>query len=274
MSGATWPHPNVPEYSDSSKRRAFSPDVFFSHAPGVPSCAMRPVFTQLLAWLGSRGEFFLAAMLVIVLGTWGFIALTDVVREGGTQHVDTRVNNYFYHHPGPRWLQDAGRDITAIGGVTVLTLVILAVIGYLLLGRRYGMMGLVIAATLGGLLLTTALKHWIDRPRPPLHQPGTIIYTQSFPSGHSALSAATYLTLGALLSRSTRSRVLKFYFLSLALILTFLVGVSRVYLGAHYPTDVLAGWTVGLVWSLLCWTVARELQRRKVVEEEGPRIDQ
>jgi len=99
-------------------------------------------------------------------------------------------------------------------------------------------------------------------------QPGTIVYTTSFPSGHSALSAATYLTLGALLARAMQSRILKFYFLLIAMVLTFLVGMSRIYLGAHYPTDVLAGWTVGLVWSLLCWIVARELQRRNVVEGE------
>src|SRR2546421_10374351 len=223
---------------------------------------------SVLKWLGSRGAVFLVSVLVIVLGVWGFIGLTDTVMEGHTQRFDQRVNAFFIHHPGPPFFQDAGRDLTALGGVTVLTLGIAAVAGYLFLSGQRGLMILVIIATVGGLLVTTSLKHWIDRPRPPLMQPGTIVYTTSFPSGHSALSAATYLTLGALLARAMQSRILKFYFLLIALILTFLVGMSRVYLGAHYPTDVLAGWTVGLVWSLLCWIVARELQRRNVVEGE------
>jgi undecaprenyl-diphosphatase len=227
----------------------------------VPLPAMRRLFTVPFAWIGSRGGLFLAVILLIVAGTWAFIHLADEVRERETERFDARINRLWYEHPGPKWVRDAGRDVTALGGVT-------AVVGYLLLSARYGMAGLVLVATLGGLCVTSALKHWIDRPRPPLHQSDVIVYTTSFPSGHSALSAATYLTLGTLLARSTRSRTLKFYFLFLALMMTFLVGLSRVYLGAHYPTDVLAGWCVGLVWALICWAVARELQHRRVVEGE------
>ena len=229
---------------------------------------MEDFITRTVAWFGSRGGLFLSVILLMVAGTWGLIALTDTVSEGHTERFDARINAYCYHHRGPRWLQEAGRDITALGGVTVLTLFIAAVCGFLLLSRQRGMMLLVIVATVGGLLLTTGLKHWIDRPRPPLRPEGTIVYTRSFPSGHSALSAATYLTLGSLLARLTARRALKFYFLAVAVVLTFLVGVSRVYLCAHYPTDVLAGWCVGLIWALGCWVVTRELQRRRMVEEE------
>ena len=228
----------------------------------------RPIAVP-IKWLGSRGGWFLTAALVIVVGIWGLIALTDSVSEGHTQKFDDRINTWCVTHPGPKWLQEGGRDLTALGGFTVLSLGVAAVAGYLLLSGKKGMTILVIAATLGGLFLTTALKHWIDRPRPPLRQPGTLVFTRSFPSGHSALSAAVYLTLGVLLARASTSRVLKFYFLCIALVLTTLVGLSRVYLGAHYPTDVLAGWTIGLVWSLLCWMVSRELQRRRVVEPES-----
>ena len=229
---------------------------------------MRRLFKVSLAWIGSRGGLFLAVILMIVAGTWAFIHIADEVREKETERFDARLNRFCYEHPGPKWFRDAGRDVTAMGGVTVLTLLVAAVVVYLLLSTRYGMASLVIIATLGGLTVTSALKHWFDRPRPPLHQSDVIVYTTSFPSGHSSLSAATYLTLGTLLARSTRSRVLKFYFLFLALMATCLVGLSRVYLGAHYPTDVLAGWCVGLVWALICWAVARELQHRRVVEGE------
>ena len=79
-------------------------------------------------------------------------------------------------------------------------------------------------------------------------------------------SAVVYLTLGALLSQLVEERKLKAYFLGVACFLTFVVGLSRVYLGVHYPTDVLAGWSAGLAWALLCWMVASYLQRRGKVE--------
>jgi undecaprenyl-diphosphatase len=229
---------------------------------------MYRILTVPLAWIGSRGGLFLTVLLAIVGGTLGFIKLADEVKEGDTKRFDNRINRFCYEHRGPRWLQEGGRDVTALGGVTVLTLFTSAAAGYLLLSRQHGIMVLVIISTLGGLGLTTALKHWIDRPRPGFRPSDTLVFTQSFPSGHSALSAATYLTLGTLLARANRSRVLKFYFLLLALLATFLVGLSRVYLCAHYPTDVMAGWCVGLVWALICWAAARELQHRRVVEPE------
>ena len=83
------------------------------------------------------------------------------------------------------------------------------------------------------------------------------------------LSAVTYLTLGALLARSQQRRRLKAYFLLIAALLTFLVGVSRIYLGVHWPTDVLAGWTAGASWAIVCWLAARWLQGRHAVEKEG-----
>lgn len=230
---------------------------------------MAGLFLKTIQWLGSRGGLFLFAVLVVVAGVWAFVALADELREGDLQHTDQMVNRFVHDHPGPLALQEAGRDVTSLGGITVLALVTAAVLGFLLLSRLYGMMVLVLVATLGGVGLTLSLKHVIDRPRPALRQESVIVYTQSFPSGHTMLSATVYLTLGGMLARTTRRRLLKFYFLAVALGLTFLIGVSRVYLGAHYPSDVLAGWCGGLVWAIFCWLVAQELQRRRVVESEG-----
>jgi undecaprenyl-diphosphatase len=169
---------------------------------------------------------------------------------------------------GPEWLHEAGRDLTALGGVAVLTLITVAVAGFLWLRRMFGAMLLVLAATLGGLAASSALKSTFERTRPNLVPHLSMVYTSSFPSGHSMLSATVYLTLGALLGRFVQPLRLKAYFLLVALILTFLVGVSRVYVGVHYPTDVLAGWSAGLAWALVCWLGARALQKRGTVEPE------
>ncbi len=200
------------------------------------------------------------SVLLLVGGVWGFIELTDEVKEGGTQRFDDwavralRQPDNPAQPIGPRWLPEVGRDLTALGGVAVLTLVTLAVVLFLLIGRRYGAMSLVIASTLGGLVLSSALKHLIDRPRPALVPHLSAIYTSSFPSGHSMLSATVYLTLGALLARFVQGWASKVYFIAVALTLTFLVGVSRIYMGVHYPTDVLGGYAAAVVWVSLVWT--------------------
>ncbi len=119
------------------------------------------------------------------------------------------------------------------------------------------------------------MKHLFHRDRPNIVPRLSYVFTTSFPSGHSVMSAIVYLTLGTLLARFVKRRLLKFYFLSMALLLTFLVGLSRVVMGVHWPTDVLAGWLAGLVWALLCWLVARYLQRKRLVErpEEAGAVD-
>ena len=150
----------------------------------------------------------------------------------------------------------------------VLTLMTFAVAGYLLMAKKYHAMWLVLIATFSGLILSTVLKQSFDRDRPDLVPHLSHVYTSSFPSGHSMLSAVVYLTLGSLLARLAPGYAVKIYFIALALFATFLVGVSRVYMGVHYPTDVLAGWTAGLVWAIVCWLVARQLQRRGKVEKD------
>lgn len=216
-----------------------------------------------------RHALVLSGLLVIVAGVWVLVALTDHVVEGQTQHFDGRVIRWFAAHRGPQWLQDVGRDLTALGGVTVLTLVTIAVVGFLLLSRKRGTAVLMIVAVVGGLAIASVIKHFVDRPRPPRQFQAAYVFTASYPSGHSALSAVTYLTLGALLAQVVDRRILKLYILGVAALVTFLVGLSRVYLGVHWPTDVLAGWTVGLVWALVCLIVAHELQRRGAIEREG-----
>lgn len=222
---------------------------------------------RLMARLRSLDLWILLSLLIVVGGTWGFIELLEEVYEGETRFVDEWAIRTIGGYAAPAWLEEVGRDLTALGGIAVLSLVTIAVCGYLLInGKRHAML-LLIAATLGALVISFVLKDLIDRPRPDLVTHRSHVMTQSFPSGHSMLSAAVYLTLGALLARLSNSWWLKCYFIGIALLLTGLVGISRVFLGVHWPTDVLAGWTAGLVWALACWGVARYLQLRGQVEK-------
>ena len=169
---------------------------------------------------------------------------------------------------GPAWLQIMFRDITSLGGPTVVTLIAVAVSGFLLIdGKRFAAL-LMLASVGGGALLSSVLKLGIDRPRPDLVAHLVEVSTASFPSGHAMLSAVIYLTLGALLSRVEAPRRVKIYVLAVAVFLTFLVGLSRIYLGVHWPTDVLAGWCAGSAWAMLCWRIALALQRAGEVEGE------
>jgi undecaprenyl-diphosphatase len=217
----------------------------------------------------------LLSFLALSLGVWAFVALAGEVREGDTAALDRTIllslrnPNDLSDPIGPTWLEEAARDITALGGHAVLTIVTLAVLAYLLLTRRRAAALFVLVAVGGGMLLSTGLKLGFERPRPDLVPHGARVYTASFPSGHSMLSAVTYLTLGALLARVEKVWRVRIFLVGLAVALTLLVGVSRVYLGVHWPTDVLAGWCGGGAWASLCWFVALQLQRKGKVEAPG-----
>ena len=214
----------------------------------------------------------LISVLLIAGGLWLFLGLADEIREGEQFRLDTAILMLFREpgNPsepiGPVWLESAVRDVTALGGTTVITMVTLFTAGYLTLSGKRHAAWLLLASILGAVLLSFAIKAGIERPRPALFPHGTAVYTASFPSGHATGAAATYLTLGALLARFQPQRRLKIYLLTLAVLLTVAIGLSRLYLGVHWPSDVLAGWTLGSCWALLCWLVARQLQRRGKVE--------
>ena len=169
---------------------------------------------------------------------------------------------------GPPWVADLFTDITTLGSGLFVAVVCCVVVGYLVL-VRHGRTALVFTTCIVLAALSVYFfKDLFERPRPGLIMPAARLQSYSFPSGHSTISAAVYPTLGALLARVVSRRRLKIYCMSVAMLATFGVGVSRVYLGVHYPTDVLAGWSIGLAWSLVCWVLLRRMQRRGLVETE------
>lgn len=215
-----------------------------------------------------------AALLLIVGGIWGFVEIADEVLEGETRALDKKILlslrtvGDLTDPIGPHWFEEIMRDLSALGGMALLVMLTLAVVGYFLMQNKKGMALLMVVSVGGGLLLSLVLKYGFDRPRPDLVPHGSYVMTASFPSGHSMLSAVIFLTLGGLLAEYTKKRRLKIYVLSLSVVLTLLVGLSRVYLGVHWPTDVLAGWTAGASWALLCWFAAFTLQKRGQIEKD------
>lgn len=209
-------------------------------------------------------------------GIWAFAELADEVLEGDTQTFDEKIllsmrNPADQTDPvGPKWVEEMGRDFTALGGVAVLTMFTLAVIGYLLLVHKRHAALLVFVAIASGIGASFLLKYGFDRPRPDLVPHRSHVYTSSFPSGHSMMSALVYLTLASLLASVEKAPRVKIYLMLVAVGLTIAVGISRVYVGVHWPTDVLAGWLAGASWAALAWMVARWLQRRGDIEQEGP----
>jgi undecaprenyl-diphosphatase len=208
------------------------------------------------------------ALLVFGLGLFAFLYLAGEVIEGETLRFDTwlllalRVPGDTTDPLGPAWIEEMFRDFTALGGVGVLSLLTLISVGYLwLMGQRRVALFLLFAI-LGGLLLSSMLKSGFDRPRPDLVSHGSHIYTSSFPSGHSMLSAVVYLTGGALLAMVHSAHRVRVYLVGCSILTTLLVGVSRVYLGVHWPSDVLAGWAAGAAWAAACWLVAQWLHER------------
>lgn len=222
-----------------------------------------------LRWLGHHELGILTSVLALAGGVWIFLELADEVVEGSMRRFDRRVLLAMRAHGdptdpiGPLWFEEMARDITALGGSAVLILLTAAVLGFLLL-RRKRRTALFIALTVASAeLVSTLLKLGFARPRPDLVPHAAHVYTASFPSGHAMLSAAVYLTLGALLARIQDTAAVRTYLLLCALFMTVLVGTSRVYLGVHWPTDVLAGWAAGAAWAALWWLGAQALERRR-----------
>jgi undecaprenyl-diphosphatase len=201
----------------------------------------------------------------------GIQEIADEVMEGETRGVDTyllmslREAGDPANPIGPRWLEEVMRDMSALGGIAILTLVVCGTAIYLLLQKRYLLTGYVALSTIFGTVLSNVLKAGFDRPRPDLIPHDIIVYTASFPSGHAMMSASVYLTLGTLLAEAQDRYRIRVFWIFWAIFLTLTIGISRVYLGVHWPSDVLAGWMTGTLWATLCWLGLRWIERRQRV---------
>lgn len=206
--------------------------------------------------------YMLAAVAACLFMAWFFFELADDVLEGDTEVFDRAVLLWLRQDgnpsvpAGPGWLLQAARDITALGGHTVLTLLTLLAVGYCAMHRRFGTLALLLMASVGGMLLSSMMKWGFGRTRPDIVPHMVEVSTLSFPSGHAMLSAAIYVSLAVIIAQTLKTKRARIYIISTALLFTGLIGLSRVYLGVHYPSDVAAGWAVGLAWAIFCCLMA------------------
>jgi undecaprenyl-diphosphatase len=198
----------------------------------------------------------LLTIMAVSASVWGFFNISSEVREGETLPIDTHLllllrNPANLADPiGPRGFEESMRDVTALGGVTFLTLLTTIAVIALVFYKKQRQAIVLGATVLLALICSEGLKTVYDRPRPTLVPHGSYVYSSSFPSGHSTLSAAVFLTLAGILASLEPKRRAKTFIIAVAMLLVIGVGFSRVYLGVHWPSDVLAGWTLGAAWAL------------------------
>jgi undecaprenyl-diphosphatase len=209
----------------------------------------------LYSFFAEKDLSILLILLLMVAGTWGFVAIADEFREGESYLFDVTILTFMRTAPdpsiprGPAWLLFFMRDITALGSGTVISLVTIAVVGFMLLVRRFYYAVLMVMISGGGAALVYLLKLFFARERPVEVPPLIEVSLHSFPSGHAMMATLVYLSLAAMLAGIQTDGKVRVYIITVALLITFLIGVSRIYLGVHYPTDILAGWSIGLAWA-------------------------
>ena len=215
-----------------------------------------------------REVVFFGGLLACLICWFIFLKFCSEVMEGESHAFDQSVVMAFRDHTvpdrmlGKPWFAESMRDLTGLGGVTVLSLIITAVASYFLILKKYGQAAYVVASVVLGSVFVNLLKIGFDRPRPEIIPHGSFTYLPGFPSGHSMISAIVYLTLGAMLAAAHKGHAMRVYLMSVAVILTLLIGISRIYLGVHWPSDVLAGWLGGAAWASMVWILYTHANRK------------
>lgn len=224
------------------------------------------------------GIFIVLGATVALAATWVFVRIAGEVREGETQAFDVAVLR-FMEAQKTELLDRVAIEITFLGtGVIVLTIVAISGMFLWLTKHKHSAL-LLMVSTAGGILLNGLLKAGFDRPRPQVFEWGQHTVSSSFPSGHAMSAAAVYMTVAYLAARLQRRRISRALTLLAAVIVIALIAASRLYLGVHYPTDVLAGVVIGIAWAALCMAMLettllygrRRSARMRAAEEPSPR---
>ena len=233
--------------------------------------ALEALTTWAGSLLGALGIFLIAGAIIAAVLTWVFSELAEGVMSGRTQTFDTAIMRWMgAHHTHA--LDATMLEITTLGtGTVVMMIVCVAALFLALTSHKYSAL-LLLIATAGGLALDMVLKLYFNRPRPHVFVWGTQAFGSSFPSGHSMSATIVYSTVAYLAARLHSRAWARAVTMSIALLVILLIGTSRIYLGVHYPSDVLAGIIVGLAWAAFCMATLEGIQRFS--ERRAPRVQQ
>ena len=207
------------------------------------------------------------ALFVLALGVMTFVEVAGDMTGTDGQAFDQAVLAWVQpvagDPRGPRWLEEAAADLTSLGGISVLILFAVIAVVFLLLQRKRLSALLLVLGLAGGVTLSEGLKALFGRPRPPAAFQAVETLNASFPSGHTLMATVFYLTVGVMLTRAFPRVHLKAFVLGAAMTVALLIGLTRIYLGAHWASDVFAGWCAGAAWAMTLWLVAYAVQRRQ-----------
>lgn len=219
----------------------------------------------------------LAALLAAAVAVMVFVEVADDMTEADGQAFDQAVLAALRPHAdapgapwGPWWLHEAAADLTALGGIAVLGLFAVVAMIFLVMQRKRLSATLLAVGLVGGVGLSEGLKSVFQRARPPAEYQAVETLNASFPSGHALMATVFYLTLAVMLTRASPRRRVKAYVLGVGVTLALLVGLTRIYLGAHWASDVFAGWSVGAAWAMVLWLIAHAAERYQRLHAPGP----
>lgn len=232
-----------------------------------------PIFLRRMLRIARTEIAAVTALFVVALGVMTFVEVADDMTEADGQAFDQAVLTWMQpvagEPRGPWWLQEAAADLTSLGGISVLGLFAVIAITFLLIQRKRLSALLLVLGLAGGVALSEGLKALFERERPPAAFQAVETLNASFPSGHALLSTVFYLTLGVMLTRAFPRAHLKAFVLGAAMTVALLIGLTRVYLGAHWASDVFAGWCAGAAWAMALWLAAYAIGRRQAVRATG-----
>ncbi|MEY4555962.1 MAG: hypothetical protein RL093_1081 [Pseudomonadota bacterium] len=235
--------------------------------------AQIPIFLRRMLRIARTEIAAVTALFVVALGVMTFVEVADDITEADGQAFDHAVLTWMQpvagDPRGPWWLQEAAADLTSLGGISVLTLFAVIAIAFLLIQRKRLSALLLVLGLAGGVALSEGLKAMFERARPPAAYQAVETLNASFPSGHTLLATVFYLSLGVMLTRAFPRAHLKAFVLGAAMTVALLIGVTRVYLGAHWASDVFAGWCAGTAWAMALWLVAYAIGRSQAVSDTG-----
>jgi len=233
--------------ADASSTRQKRSDRADPGRSGCLNSTLRFIGQHVRGFSGAVVSAFAISFIIALLATVAFILFSQIVLGGWTQAGDDAVLQWFARHRSPL-LDSFMREVTALGSIGILAIVASIASVFLWLTHHRWSVLILLAGIIGGWTANSILKIWFERPRPTIVPPLAEVGSLSFPSGHAMTSMIVYGSIAYLLTRFEPTRNIRRATVVATLLLIVLIGISRVYLGVHYPSDVVGGYIAGLAW--------------------------